>query len=1113
MANPRLGLAAATAVGVCLALVGASEQARGDVSATPPVTAGLQLWYEADTSTQADGAAVALWPDKSGLARDLSVGAGTTAPTMRRGAVNGRAAVEFNGVSDLLKTYSKTFTIAQPDNFFIVYKALDPDTNAGRNFVFDSRNSSVRQSFGRGAPGEAHMYANNPVAVTGLTYPFANFQIWNGEFAGVTSTLRQNGATVGSGNAGTAGLNGFTLGGLSTAGNYGYDFGHALIAEVLVYQGNMSDTDRRAVTDWLDQKYDLLPADPPANAGPPVVLGTPSDAATLTADAGAWTGKSTMTFTYQWQLCSSPGVCADITGATNPTYSPTLADTGSTARVVVTATNGLGTATATSAESAMIVGTPPSVVTAPTISGTATQGQTLTANPGTWVGDPPIAFTYKWRRCNSVGASCAQVGTAPTYTLGAIDVYSVIQLAVTATNKTKAVTAANVNTAQVQPSAPVNTALPVTQGLELWYDASQETYANGESVLKLADRSGFGRDLTTTDPNAAPVFKRDVLTGQPVVEFDGVSDMLKTYGSVFSLAQPDTFFIVYKALTSDATATGRTFVFDSTDANVRQVFGRPATGTQRMYANIDMDFPGVTFPFTKFELWSGIFDGTNSSLLRQGGLVGTGNAGGSNLSGFALGGLSTNGTLAYDLGKFQVATILYYSRRLTASEQQSVAAWIDARYSVLGAPVLAGGAATIAGDPRQGATLSVASTGNWGGKLPINLAYQWRRCDLNGNSCSNISGATAASYTPVTADVAKTIRVVVTASNSSGSANTTSAQTAQIAGATPVNQVAPAIAGTPTQGQTLSTSNGTWGGTTPMTFAYQWQRCDSNGASCVNTATTPTYPLGAVDVGAEIRVVVTATNTLGSGSAPSPATAKVASSAPADPQPPVALGLQLWFDAASEKYADGEPVTALSDWSGHARNLTSDPADPRAAPTFRRNAINGRPAVEFDGTSDILKTYGSSFVLDQPDTFFVVYKSLDTNALTEGWLFDSTNSLTRQLFGRASNGTVEQYANLIFAVPGIPFPSPTYELWSGTYNGATSSLWRKLAGQSTQVFPGNVGSSSLDGFSLGGASAAGVNGYGLTHALVAEVLWYTGPLSDADRTAVLNYLAAKYALN
>src|SRR5437867_615792 len=139
MGRNRLAVAAVAVTVMAFALAGASERALGDAAPSPPVTAGLQLWFEAETATQADGAPVTLWSDKSGLARDLSVGAGTTAPLMRRAAVSGRAAVEFNGVGDLLKTYSKTFTIAQPDNFFIVYKALDTDTgNTSRNYVFDS---------------------------------------------------------------------------------------------------------------------------------------------------------------------------------------------------------------------------------------------------------------------------------------------------------------------------------------------------------------------------------------------------------------------------------------------------------------------------------------------------------------------------------------------------------------------------------------------------------------------------------------------------------------------------------------------------------------------------------------------------------------------------------------------------------------------------------------------------------------------------------------------------------------------------------------------------------------------------------------------------------------
>jgi hypothetical protein len=78
----------------------------------------------------------------------------------------------------------------------------------------------------------------------------------------------------------------------------------------------------------------------------------------------------------------------------------------------------------------------PIVTAAPTVTGTAQQGQTLTATTGTW-GDEPDSYTYQWQHCDASGANCTDVAgaTAATYAVTAADVGFTLRADVTATNR------------------------------------------------------------------------------------------------------------------------------------------------------------------------------------------------------------------------------------------------------------------------------------------------------------------------------------------------------------------------------------------------------------------------------------------------------------------------------------------------------------------------------------------------------------------------------------------------------------------------------------------------------------------------------------------------------
>ena len=94
------------------------------------------------------------------------------------------------------------------------------------------------------------------------------------------------------------------------------------------------------------------------NLTPPAISGPAQSGQMLTAGPGTWSG-ATSTFTYRWQRCDGTGAnCADLPGAVDATYALQDADVGSTLRVVVTATNAFGEASAESAPTAIVTPAP-----------------------------------------------------------------------------------------------------------------------------------------------------------------------------------------------------------------------------------------------------------------------------------------------------------------------------------------------------------------------------------------------------------------------------------------------------------------------------------------------------------------------------------------------------------------------------------------------------------------------------------------------------------------------------------------------------------------------------------------------------------------------------------
>ena len=262
---------------------------------------------------------------------------------------------------------------------------------------------------------------------------------------------------------------------------------------------------------------------PPVNTVAPSLSGATERTLPVTALTGGWTGAGN-TYSYRWQRSPDGSSWTDIPGATALTYTATAVDEGQRLRFVVTAVNPDGSVAAASSPSSVVLAAPPAVTAAPSITGAAVLGASLSALTGTWSpGD--VTFAYQWQRGTAAAGYVNIAGaTTATYTLTSADVGQLVRVMITATNGDGSTSASSLATTTVL-RPPANTVAPgvpsgtlmdshtLTADRGTWDTATSYTYAwlrcpaTATSVTSACTNVGTGANytLTTSDIGSAMV--------------------------------------------------------------------------------------------------------------------------------------------------------------------------------------------------------------------------------------------------------------------------------------------------------------------------------------------------------------------------------------------------------------------------------------------------------------------------------------------------------------------------------------------------------------------------------------------------------------------------------
>ena len=255
-------------------------------------------------------------------------------------------------------------------------------------------------------------------------------------------------------------------------------------------------------------------------------------------------------------------------------------------------------------------------------------------------------------------------------------------------------------------------------------------------------------------------------------------------------------------------------------------------------------------------------------------------------------------------------------------------------------------------------------------------------------------------------------------------------------------------------------------------------------------------------------------------------TIKVTSSSPA-PAQPVAKGLQLWLkaDAGVTKGASGTTVAAWRDQSPNGQQATQG-LNSDFEPAFAASAVNGLPAVHFDGIDDFMSIPNSPALQPQSGdwTVFFVAKRAGTSrgdfpqiigsrpwnaGSDKGWAVSfNAGGLVASHYADGSKGHDGPAALSTSALS-----LDTFQAWQVEENRTAGYTAFYANGGVDKIFRTAMPEAALDQANdiyIGSEVEGADNRRG--NIQIAEILVYDRVLSQADREAVGAYLSGRYAI-